>query len=95
MLIKDYTKVTPENLNFYDEIFNWKKSTGKRIIKTPQGGVKMLPRKSKLGSLSRSLKNLRIHRNTASEAMDAVLPIRYEKLETRSILKEKSASGFH
>ena len=30
--MKDATKVTPQNLNFYDEIFNWKQNTGQKIV---------------------------------------------------------------
>ena len=55
--MKQATKVTPQRLNFYDEIFNWKKEQAQRIVQT-QMGVKLVPRRIKLGSLTRGIQSM-------------------------------------
>ena len=55
--MKNATKITPQKLNFYDEIFNWKKESASRLVQTKQG-VKLVPRKVKLGSLTRGTLNM-------------------------------------
>ena len=52
------TKITPANLNFYDEIFNWKKPQGQKMMITAEGIVKV-PRIHKVGNLSSALRNIK------------------------------------
>ena len=82
-LMKEATTITPNNLNFYDEIFNWKKSSAQRIVHT-HTGIKVLPRKIKLGSLARSVKNVP---KLATIILDDVLPIKDGKLTSIEVIQ--------
>lgn len=81
--MREATKVTPSKLDFYDKIFNWKKDTGQRIVNTREG-IKILPRKVKIGGLSRGTKSM------TRFDVDEILPIRDEKITSISIIKSNA-----
>ena len=56
-LMKEATKVTVSRVNFYDNLFNGKKDTSKRLV-TTQDGNKLVPRKSGIGTLGRASKSM-------------------------------------
>ena len=88
--MREATKVTPSNLNFYEDIFNWKQSTGKRIVLT-EDGFKVIPRKKKLGGLSRASKNTKttqnLHQSKQLVSNDPILPLKNEPVTSIRILK--------